>query len=418
MTDLMSYQRKQNHMSLVEAQLELWKADNRKKEIVASYGIGGFAGLRKHPKVRQAQSKALQSTKAYPQTQGEPWLLQAIADSYRFDTDDRVKLNPETEVSASDGARGALMVLMETLVQIFGRGAAVVIPDSGYGGTYWSVVRAGLVPVLVQCGLGKNYAEGVLHKIDELQRSGQPLAAVIWEPVHNPTGTLGTVEECLAVGRATHEAGAVFVGDEVYIKFVYHGRPCPSVLELFDHRRVPLVAIRTGSKIHANSQDRIGDIAGTASLIGRFIDTKGVINYGPPIVCQEGYRSALIECRNSAAAIVKLISYRADVLYDGLPKIGWNIGQKPDAGMFGLVPKPERFTTASGFCLKAARKLGLRFWSLEAFCRPDSNPELVEKAQKLIRLPFVETLDGMRRTFEVLPQLIDNQNKNGVLAIA
>lgn len=173
-------------------------------------------------------------------------------------------LGPEDELMVTSGCQQALDLLARVLLR---PGEPVAIEDPVYPGLKNLFLEIGAEVTGVPMT-----AAGI--DLDELQRAldrRRPKLVVVTSNFQNPTGatlSLGAREVLL---RATRDAGAVLVENDIYGGLRYQGQPLPAVKQVDGSAHT--VLLRSFSKISFPGL-RVGWVIGPRPLIGRMLGAK------------------------------------------------------------------------------------------------------------------------------------------------
>jgi len=163
--------------------------------------------------ILEAGRRALADGKThYPPASGLPELRAAIAEQYRHRFS--VQVDP-ARILVTPGASGGLQLLLGALLD---PGDGVLMTDPGYPCNRHLVRILGGVPIPVPVGPESNYQ----LTAELLEAAWQPgVRLVMVASPANPTGTLLSPDELIALYRAVHERGASLLVDEIYQGLVY-----------------------------------------------------------------------------------------------------------------------------------------------------------------------------------------------------
>lgn len=250
---------------------------------VIDFGVGDPT-VPTPPIVREACKRAVdaRATAGYPCYEGSPELRRAAARwlQRRFG----VELDPDTEITATIGAKEAVCHFQEAVID---PGDLVLCPSPGY-------------PPYVR---GAILAEGRPHHVPVWDRSAMlpdlgrvpddvaRRARLLWLCHPNaPTGRCASLEELAAIRAWASERGVILASDEAYIDFYYDRDPPPSMLQV---SRDGVIAFYSLSKRSAMTAYRVGFAAGDRRLIEALRTVKTNVDSGVPWFVEDAAAAAL-----------------------------------------------------------------------------------------------------------------------------
>ena len=193
----------------------------------------------------------------YVASRGIPELRQAIA--AKFERDNRIVYDPDTEVIVTAGGKLALYIALAAMVE---PGDEVLILDPAWV-SYEPMIRMlDGVPVAVPLRPQDNF---VLDHDALAKRITPRTRAMILNSPNNPTGRVLTAEELAAVAAAAREHAIWALSDEIYEPIVYDGRRHISLASLPGMRDLT-VTINGMSKTYAMTGWRLGYLCAPAAL--------------------------------------------------------------------------------------------------------------------------------------------------------
>ena len=209
--------------------------------------------------MREAAKAALDAGKTkYAPTAGLPRLRVAIADKLRDEND--LAYAPE-QILVTTGGKQALY---NTMMVLLGPGDEVLIPAPAWV-TYPEIVRlTGAEPVLMPTD------ESTDFRIDANQLAGAispRTRLLILNSPANPSGTVYTEQEIVALAEVIVEHQIVVIADEIYEKLIYDGLQHVSIGSLGDEILNLTVTCSGFSKAFAATGWRLGYAAGPVHVI-------------------------------------------------------------------------------------------------------------------------------------------------------
>lgn len=261
--------------------------------------------------VREAIKKAVdrRASSGYPSYSGTVEFREAIASwtGRRFG----VKLNSETEISASIGAKEAVFNFPEAFID---PGDVVIVPNPGYP----------------PYSRGTRFAEGGVHYVSLLPENNflpdlnsipadiKRHAKILWiNYPNNPTGACAPLEFYKAAVEFGQKNGIIIASDEAYTEN-YYSVPPPSILQV---TREGVVAFQSLSKRSCMTGYRVGWVAGDAKIISAFRKLKTNIDSGTPTFIQDAAVAALSD-ESHVEDLRKLYKKKRDIIANAFVRAG------------------------------------------------------------------------------------------------
>ena len=280
----------------------------------------------------------------YSASRGIPGLRRAVARLYaqRFG----VELDPETQVTATIGAKEGLVHLLWVLLE---PGDTCLVPTPAYPIHTFAPILAGARAVAYDV-TAPDAADQVAALCDE----HRPRAIVASYP-HNPTTAIATPELLASLVAAARSCGAVLVHDFAYAGFGYDGHEPPSVLQVPGGEEVA-VELYTLTKTFSMAGWRVGFAVGNAAAVAALARLKSYLDYGTFQPIQIAAAVALDEAAEYPEEVRARYLRRRDTLCSGLARIGWAV-EPPRGAMFVWAPIPEPYAEEGSQAF--ARRLAL-----------------------------------------------------------
>ena len=233
--------------------------------------------------VRAACKKALDERKSsgYPSYTGTQEYRETIADwtKKRFG----VKLNPDTEVSSSIGAKESVFNFHEGFVN---PGDVVLMPNPGYPPYERGTLFAEGKPYFLNLVEENNF----LPDLESIPKEIAKKSKILWiNYPNNPTSAMATKEflkEAVDFGR---DNGIIIASDECYTEIYFNEKPL-SILEL---TKEGVVVVQSLSKRSNMTCYRVGWLAGDERIIDVFKKVKTNIDSGTATFIQDAAMAAL-----------------------------------------------------------------------------------------------------------------------------
>jgi alanine-synthesizing transaminase len=269
----------------------------------------------------------------YSASKGIPKLRAAVASLYERRWG--VRLDPDTEIINTIGAKEGFTHLMWTLLQ---PGDSALVPAPSYPIHIWGPIFAGAAIREVLLAEGDEF-------IANLRRSWEfawpkPRVLVISFP-HNPTTVCVDLPFFQKVVDFCRERGMVVVHDNAYAEIGFDGYDPPSILQA-DGAKECAVELYSMTKSYSMAGWRIAFLSGNAEVVAALGKLKSYLDYGAFQPIQIAATVTLNDEPEYPKLVRDIYQSRRDALCDGLASIGWHV-HKPRGTMFVWAPIPEPY---------------------------------------------------------------------------
>lgn len=190
-------------------------------------------------------------------SKGIPPLLEAIA--AKMERDNHVRVNPATDIVVTPGAKWALYLALQTILD---RDDEVLIPEPSWVSYPEMVKMLGGNPIMIPLDSAENF-----HITAERLRkylSPKTKAIMINTPA-NPTGRVLTLDEIQALSTLAQEADLYVISDEIYEKVIFDGHTHISIASQAGMAE-RTITVNGMSKAYAMTGWRMGWLAGPAAI--------------------------------------------------------------------------------------------------------------------------------------------------------
>lgn len=274
----------------------------------------------------------------YSASRGIPKLREAVADHYARHYD--VRLDPDTQVLATIGAKEGFSHLMWVLLQ---PGDAALVPSPSYPIHIWGPYFAGADARQVPVG---PTADGGTHdyigNVMEAWEYGWPKPrVVVLSFPHNPTTATVELADLQRLVDWARERDVVLVHDFAYADIAFDGWRPPSILQC-DGASECAVELYSMTKSFSMAGWRMAFLSGNAEVVGALTKLKSYLDYGAFQPVQIAATVTLNEAQDFPAEVNVVYESRRNALCDGLSRIGWEV-PKPKGTMFVWAPIPPAY---------------------------------------------------------------------------
>jgi len=219
-------------------------------------------------------------------------------------------------------------------------GDLVLVTDPGYPGYRPSIWFAGAEPYAVPI-LAEN---GFLPDLDSIpDEVARRASAFYLNYPNNPTGAVATTDflRRLVEFARRHEIALCY--DNPYIDIVFDGQKPLSILAIEGAKEVA-VELNSFSKPFNMTGWRLGMAVGNPTIIAAMAQVKSNTDSGVFNAIQYAGITALRECGENVARMVRIYERRRKIVSDTLNDLGWQC--TPPPGTFYLwVPTPRKMTS-------------------------------------------------------------------------
>jgi alanine-synthesizing transaminase len=274
----------------------------------------------------------------YSASRGIPKLRQAVAEHYARHFD--VRLDPDTQVLATIGAKEGFSHLMWVLLQ---PGDAALVPSPSYPihiwGPYFAGADARQVPVGPRADGG---TEDFVTKVMEAWDYGWPRPrVVVLSFPHNPTTATVERADLQRLVDWARERDVVLVHDFAYADIAFDSWRPPSILQC-DGALECAVELYSMTKSFSMAGWRMAFLSGNAEVVGALTKLKSYLDYGAFQPVQIAATVTLNEAQDFPAEVNAVYESRRNALCDGLARIGWEV-PRPRGTMFVWAPIPPAY---------------------------------------------------------------------------
>jgi aminotransferase len=228
-----------------------------------------------------------------------------------------VSYDPAHEIIVTVGVSEGIGLAMTALLN---PGDEVLIPDPAYVAYPACVSIAGGVPVYVP-----TYEENdFCLTVEELEKRVTPKtkAMIIGYP-NNPTGTVMTREQLIAIADFAERHDLIVVADEIYCDLTYDGtHTCFASLPGMKERTILLNGF---SKSYAMTGLRIGYACAPAGLLNGLYKVHQYTIMCASVTSQYGAIAALEKCDADVESMVEEYRARREIVYEGLLDAGLHV---------------------------------------------------------------------------------------------
>ena len=265
----------------------------------------------------------------YTAERGTPELLEAVVTTLKRDYNLEYKPN---QIVVSVGGKHSLFNVMFALIDA---GDEVIVP-APFWLTYPEQIKVfGGVPVIVNCPV----EQGFKITAAQLQKAITPkTVALILNSPSNPTGSVYTKEELLAIGEVLKANPHVtLVSDDLYQKLVYAPAEFHSLPALVPELKDRTIIVNGLSKAYSMTGWRLGWAAGPVDVMQAAANLQGQSTSNVTSFTQRAAKEALLSDHSFLIPWVKSFDERRKLIVDLLRAIpGVKIDPAPTGAFYAF----------------------------------------------------------------------------------
>ena len=279
----------------------------------------------------------------YTPSSGTPELRAAIAEKLK--TENGLDYKP-SQVIVNCGAKHSCY---NAVIATCNPGDEVIIPAPFWLSYPEMVKLAGATPVTVPT----SEANGFKITPDQFRDAMTPATKmIILNSPGNPTGSVYTREELLALAEVAVEEEILMLSDEIYEKITYDGAVSTSLAGLSEEIYDLTITVNGFSKAYSMTGWRLGYIAAPVAIAAAIDSIQSHSTSNPTSFAQKGALAGLKGDQSFIGEMVKAFAGRREYIYDRLTKIPGITCVKP-MGAFYVLPNISSFGLGSvDFCDK------------------------------------------------------------------
>lgn len=306
------------------------KAKKMKAEGIDVIGFG--AGEPDFNTPENIQEVAIASIKKgltkYTAASGITELKDAIIKKFK---DDNNLCYGQKEIIISTGAKQCLANVFQAILNPLDE---VIIPVP-YWVSYPELVKlADGVPVYVPCKEENDFK----YTVDELKTVvTERTKAIIINSPNNPTGTVYSREELVAIAEFAKEHDILIISDEIYEKLIYGNTSHISIASLNEDAFRRTIVINGVSKSYAMTGWRIGYAAGPENIIKLMSNIQSHTTSNPNSIAQYASVEALLGDQTAVNNMIKNFIERRDYMVKTIKGINNVSCIEPEGAFYVMV---------------------------------------------------------------------------------
>jgi aspartate/methionine/tyrosine aminotransferase len=284
-------------------------------DAVGGYNLSqGFPDFESPKAIKEAAIKAInEGWNQYPVTFGEPELREAI--SKKAHGYNRIKCNPETDITVTCGATEAMIA---TLKAIINPGDEIIVFEPFYENYGPDSILSGATPRYVTLN-----APDWEFSFEELKRTfNEKTKAIIINTPNNPTGKVFSKQELEEIARLCIKWDSYAITDEIYEHILYDGEEHISLATIsgMENRTITINSI---SKTYSVTGWRVGWAIAEKPITARIRKVHDFLTVGAPTPFQHAAVVGLSFDQEYYINLQKHYAKARKLLYDILYKTGF-----------------------------------------------------------------------------------------------
>jgi methionine aminotransferase len=351
--------------------------------------------------LKQAINQAIsQGKNQYCPSNGLPDLLseigQLIQRHYQLDMAEDLQLNGLNNVTITSGATEALWVAIQTIVRT---GDEVIIFDPAYDSYEPAVELAG-----GRCKhIGLNSPDYAVDWQLVKQAINPNTRAIIINSPHNPTGTLLSQQDMLALQDLVITNNLYLISDEVYEHMTFDGKRHESVLRYPELFKRAFVVSSFGKTFHCTGW-KLGYCAAPLDLTNEFRKIHQYVTFCSFTPAQIAIAAMLHKHPEHVSELASFYQNKRDGLVNALKNSRFTI--LPSAGTYFLLLDYSKISDLNDieFCHWLTKEIGVAAIPLSPFYQADKL-ESYHQNNKVIRLCFAKKDETLLQAAAILCQL-------------
>ena len=284
-------------------------------DAVGGYNLSqGFPDFESPKAIKEAAIKAInEEWNQYPVTFGEPELREAI--SKKANDYNRIKCNPETDITVTCGATEAMIA---TLKAIINPGDEIIVFEPFYENYGPDGILSGATPRYVTLN-----PPDWEFSFEELEKTfNKKTKAIIINTPNNPTGKVFSKQELEEIARLCIKWDSYAITDEIYEYILYDGEKHISLATIpgMENRTITISSI---SKTYSVTGWRVGWAIAEENITARIRKVHDFLTVGAPTPFQHAAVVGLSFDKEYYVNLQKHYSEARKFLYDILDETGF-----------------------------------------------------------------------------------------------
>jgi aminotransferase len=212
---------------------------------------------------------------------------------------------------------GSIEGITATIMTITEPGDEIIIPEPTYTSYREVIILSGCKPIFVPLKEENNWS----FELEEYEKAITPKTkAIFYCNPNNPTGTVYSKEQLIALAELAKKHDLFLISDEVYKDFIYNDKKIFSLAEIPELRK-RVVRIFSFSKAYAMTGWRVAYLHSDESLVSEIIKIHDSLVTCAPVISQYGAMGALEMAEVDIKKFNIQYAKRRDYICDRLDKL-------------------------------------------------------------------------------------------------
>jgi aspartate/methionine/tyrosine aminotransferase len=296
--------------------------------------------------VAAAQRMLAEGRIHYTHALGADELREAIANDYW--ERDQLRIRPD-QIAVTAGASAGLLLVMSAILN---PGDEVLMADPSYPCNREFVASAGGVAVMIPVDATSQFQPTP----DQVRQAwtAKTKALLVASPA-NPTGTMLSEADALALAAVVRELGGVLIVDEIYQRIVFDGNR-RSLLSLGDD----VISVNSFSKTYSMTGWRLGWVVAPPALMAPLERLSQNLFISPSSLAQHAAIAAFAPASRAVADGYRdLFRQQRDFLLPTLRSLGFRIPAQPQGAFYGYCDVSALTDDSYRFCLELCDAVGV-----------------------------------------------------------
>lgn len=295
---------------------------------------------------------------------------------------------------------GSIEAITAAILALTSPGDEVIIPEPTYTSYREVIILAGCTPIFVPL----DESQGWAFDLNQYEKAITPRTkAIFYCNPNNPTGTIYTKEQLMALADLALKHNLFLISDEVYKDFIFCDKAADN--SLFSLAEIPklrekVVRIFSFSKAYAMTGWRVGYVHSDESIINEIIKVHDSLVTCAPVVSQYAAMGALEMGDKDVNFFVQDFQKRRDLICRRLDNLkGMFSYIRPNSAYYvfpKIIPPSSEADYSWKFCLELLDRIQVAFVPGSAF-GPNGEGH--------IRMSFGRSADDINKAFDRLDEM-------------
>ncbi len=239
----------------------------------------------------------------------------------------------QTEIIVTAGSIEGITAALLTITE---PGDEIIIPSPSYTSYRETITLAGCKPVYVPLNEERNWA----FELNQFEKAiTKKTKAILYCNPNNPTGTIYTKDQLLALAKIVTDNNLFIICDEVYKDFIFDKNKTYFSLAEVSAIRDRVIRVFSFSKSYAMTGWRVGYVHSDQSIIKEILKVHDCLVTCAPVISQYAAMAALEMGEKDLAEFIKKYHQRRDLICQRLDNLSEVLSYvKPDSSYY-VFPK-------------------------------------------------------------------------------